>query len=111
MSAPGGVWLGVGWFRGASSGVSAPGVSALGRGVSAPRGVSALGRGVSALGRGVSAPGGCLLWGGGVVSQHALRQTPPLWTKSQMPVKTLPWPNFIAAGNDRPDDYDTVIGS
>ena len=47
-------------------------------------------RGVSATG-GVSAPGGCLLWGvcsqgvsvpigsapGGVVSQHALRQTPP----------------------------------
>ena len=37
-------------------------------------------------GRGVSAPGGCPLWGGcllpggllwGVVSQHALRQTPP----------------------------------
>ena len=28
---------------------------------------------------GVSAPGGwCLLWGGGVVSQHALRQTPPV---------------------------------
>ena len=46
-------------------------------------GVSALGgllpggcllRGVSALGGGVSAPGGLLL--GGVVSQHALRQTP-----------------------------------
>ena len=51
-------------------------------------------RGVSALGRGVSAPGECLLWGGvcsqggclllggvsapgGVVSQYALRQTPP----------------------------------
>ena len=43
------------------------------------------GRGVSAPG-GVPAPGGCLVWGlgggggllpGGVVSQHALRQTPP----------------------------------
>ena len=25
--------------------------------------------------------------------------TPPLWTESQTPVKTLPWPNFVAAGN------------
>ena len=65
---------------------------------------------------GVSAPGGggCLLWGvsgwgvsalrggvccGGCVSKHALRQTPSLWTESQMPVKALPWPNFVAAGN------------
>ena len=58
-------------------GVSAPGGYLL-WGVSAPGGVSALGG---------SAPGGvcsrgCLLWGGvcsqgGVVSQHALRQTPP----------------------------------
>ena len=87
LSAPGG-WgrcliQGVGCLlRGGMSaprGVSAPGgclvwgVSGLGgvcpwgdvcsRGVSAPRGVSALGE--------VSAPGG------GVVSQHALRQTPP----------------------------------
>ena len=44
-------------------GVSAPGD------VSAPRRVSALG--------GVSAPRGCLLPEGGVVSQHALRQTLP----------------------------------
>ena len=47
---------------------------------------------------------GCLVLGGhvcsgeGVVSQHGLRQTPPLWTESQMPVKTFPWPNFVAAG-------------
>ena len=45
--------------------------------------------------------GGCLLPGGvcsgGWVSQHALRQTP--WTESQTPVKTLPWPNFVAGGN------------
>ena len=53
---------------------------------------------------------GCLLQGGvwsqgvGVVSQHALRQTPP-WTESQMPVKTLPWPNFVAAFNYR----DTLL--
>ena len=110
-------------------GVSAPGgcllwgVSTPGLGVSAPRGVSALGGiclggvcsgGLSAPGgcllqggcllRGVSAPEGCLLpWGvcsrGMVVFQHALRQTPPLWTESQTPVKTLPWPNFVAAGN------------
>ena len=26
------------------------------------------------------------------------RYTPP-WTESQTPVKTLPWPNFVAAGN------------
>ena len=53
--------------------------------------------------------GGCLIRGGGClvpggvsalgVSQHDLRQTPspPLWTESQTPVKTLPWPNFVAA--------------
>ena len=39
-------------------------------------------------------------WGGGVVSQHALRQTPPPWTESQTPAKTLPWPNFVAAGKN-----------
>ena len=56
--------------------------------------------------------GGCLLqggvcsrgvccWGGGCVAfQHALRQTPPLLTESQTPVKTLSWPNFVAAGNN-----------
>ena len=58
---------------------------------------------------GASAPGGGLLWGGsalggvcsrGGVSQDALRQKlpPPPWTESQTPVKTLPWPNFVAAG-------------
>ena len=49
-------------------------------GVSAPRGVSALG--VSAPDGGVSAPGGV------VVSQHALRQIPPLLTEWQTRVKT-----------------------
>ena len=44
----------------------------------------------------VSAPSGGLL--PGVVSQHALRQTPPLLTESQMPVKTLPCPNFVVGG-------------
>ena len=28
---------------------------------------------------------------------------PPLWTESQAPVKTLPWPNFVAA-----DKYQLV---
>ena len=73
----------------AQGGVLSPGgVSGPGVGMYAPR-VSALGGcllwGVSAPG-GVSALGGCLLRGGlvpegvwgGVVSQHALRQTPPL---------------------------------
>ena len=73
------------------------------------------------LGDGGLLPGGCLLlggvcsWGGvysrGVVYQHTLRQTqPPLWTESQTPVKTLPWPNFVAAGNDD-NYYDGIIKS
>ena len=84
------------------------------RGVSDPGGVCS--RGVSARGEGgLLQGGGCLLqgcllwgvvcswgvsaWGGVVVSQYALRQTsPPRWTESQTPVKTLPWPNFVAAG-------------
>ena len=51
-------------------------------------------------GLGGSAPRGGVCSGGGLASQHALRQTPPLWTESQTPVKTLPWPNFVAAGNE-----------
>ena len=55
-----------------------------------------------------SGPGGCLVWGGlvpgGLVpglggwypSMHWGR-TPPV--DRQTPVKTLPWPNFVAAGN------------
>ena len=72
---PGGVW---------SGGVSAP------RGGLLPEGGL-----VCSLG-GVYSRGVCS--GGVVVSQHALRQNPP-WTESQTPVKTLPWPNFVAAGN------------
>ena len=41
-------------------------------------------------------PGGCLLLRG--ISQHALRQTPLPPVDRQMPVKILPWPNFVAAG-------------
>ena len=55
--------------------MSAPrGVCSGGGGVSAP-GVSALG-GVCSMG--VPAPWGVPAPGGGVVSQHALRQTPPM---------------------------------
>ena len=65
-------------------------------GVSVPGGSA---RGVSALGgvcsRGVSAPGGC-----GIPACTAADSPPPLWTESQTPVKTLPWPNFVAAGNN-----------
>ena len=70
-------------------------------------------------------PGGCLLWVGGVCSWGGClfpgrsargrgcllpgrcgipacteADIPPL-TESQMPVKTLPWPNFVAAGNNK----------
>ena len=66
---------------------------------SASRGGSALGgsapRGVCSGGV-VSAPRGGLVQGG--ISQHALRQTPSPPVDRQMPVKILPWPNFIAAG-------------
>ena len=67
-------------------------------------GVSALGgvcSGGCALGGVCSGEGVCSRGGGWVwVSQHALRQTPPLLTESQTPVKTLPWSNFVAARND-----------
>ena len=85
----GGVWSGgcLLWGVSGLGGVSAPGGCGLG-GVSGP---------------GVSAPGGYLVRGvcsgGGVASQYALRADPPLWTESQTPVKALPWPNFVAAGN------------
>ena len=59
------------------------------------------GVGGSGLG-GVCSGGGVWSGPGGVVSGHTLRQTPspPLWTESQMPLKTLPWPNFVAAGKN-----------
>ena len=49
-------------------------------------------------GRG-SGPGGSDLVPGG--SQHALRQNPPPVDR-HTPVKTLPWPNFVAAGKNIP---------
>ena len=84
-------------------GVSAPG----GGGVCSQAGGICSGGGVCSLGGvcsgGCLLPGGVCSWGGVcsqgcVASQHALRQTPPLWTESQTPVKTLPRPNFVAAG-------------
>ena len=99
---PGGVWSWGVW----SGGVSGPG-GCLVWGSAA--GECLLLGGVSGLG--VSGPGGWLLLGGGGsglggqgISQHALRQTPPTPppVDRQMPVKILPWPNFVAAGkNDK----------
>ena len=57
-------------------------------------GVSGPGRGLPGLGRWVSGPGG----GAGIPA--CTETDPPLWTESQMPVKTLPWPNFVAAGKN-----------
>ena len=93
---PGGclVWGGV-----CSQGVSGPRVCLFwGRGV----GVSAWSGGVCSWGGAWSggsacSRGVCLVWGG--ISQHALRQTPLPPVDRQTPVKILPWPNFVAAGN------------
>ena len=60
--------------------------------------------------RGVSDPRGCVFSGGGggggvcsrgvwYPSMHWGRH-PRLWTESHTPVKTLPWPNFVAAGKN-----------
>ena len=82
-------------------GVPGPGGSAPGGWGSAPRG----GGGVPGLGG--SAPGGegCLvqgglLWRGWHPSMHWGRHPspPPLWDRQTL-VKILPWPNFVAAGN------------
>ena len=83
------------------------GGSALGGGVCSRGGLSAPGEcllwGVSALG--VSAPGvsalrgrRCLLWG--VVSQHALRQTPPCEQNDKQVQKYYLGHNFVAAGKN-----------
>ena len=70
------------------AGGSAPGGSAPGGGAWS----GGLVQGGGCLLRGVSAPGG--------LSQHALRQTPLPPVDRHTPVKILPWPNFVAAGND-----------
>ena len=48
---------------------------------------------------GVSLLGGLLAWGSPCQGGSPC-QRPPLWTESTTPVKTLPWPNFVAAGNE-----------
>ena len=60
--------------------------------------------GVSAPG-GVPSPGVCA-WSGGVpglggsgIPACTEADPPTPWTESQTPVKTLPWPNFVVAGN------------
>ena len=58
-------------------------------GVSAPEGVCS--QGVPSP-RGVSAPDGCI--------PGCTEADTPMLTESQTPVKTLPWPNFVAAGNN-----------
>ena len=58
-----------------------------GGGLPGPRGVGLWSRG--------GLPG---LVGGAGIPACTEADTPPLWTESQTPVKTLPWPNFVAAG-------------
>ena len=48
-------------------------------------------------GGGVSGPGGGCLIRGVCIPACTEADTPPV--ESQTPVKTLPWPNFVAAGN------------
>ena len=83
-------------------------------GVSAPRGVSGLGGLLQGgLLWGVSAPGGVCSGGvsalGGVVSQHALRQTPPCEQNDRQVQKYYLGHNFIAAGNDCFTTYSTRV--
>ena len=55
--------------------------------------------GVWSGGSGAWSGGVCLVWGvGRVVSQHAEPPPPPV--DRHTPVKTLPWPKFVAAGKD-----------
>ena len=51
---------------------------------------------------GVCSGGVCSRGGGGWCGIPACTEadTPPLLTESQTPVKTLPWPNFVAAGKN-----------
>ena len=89
----GGVWSG-GWLPGPggawSGGVVCSGGCLVWDGWGA-------GLGMCLVWRGCLLPGGCLLEG---VCQHALRQTPLLPVDRHMPVKILPLPNFVVAGNN-----------
>ena len=68
------------------------------------------GGGVCSRGGRVCSWGGCLLLGvGGYPSMHWGRTPPPPWTESQTPVKTLPWPNFVAAGKNLVSSFRQVI--
>ena len=100
------------------------GISTLGEGVSAPRGCLLMG---GVCSQGVSALGGVCSWGsalGGVYSEggvcyggesapggvypsmHWGRHPPPQGQNSwHTLVKILPWPNFVAAGNNLLSDY------
>ena len=69
-------------------------------GGSAPRGGSSPGGG------GCSQRGGRGWWWW-YPSMHWGRHPPPLWTESQTPVKTLPWPNFVTAGNKWSEIHST----
>ena len=63
------------------------------------------------LSAGGSAPRGVCFQGGSAPREGGIpactEADPLLWTESQMPVKTLPWPNFVVAGND--NHYQSVI--
>ena len=116
MSAPGGVLLGgcLFWGGGFSWGrgclLPGGGVSGLGGGCSRGCVCVCSGGGVvwSRVGvcswggvsspRGVSAPGGVCSWEGVCIPACTEADTHPPLTESQTPVKTLPWPNFVAAG-------------
>ena len=70
------------------------------RGGSAPGGVGWSGGGAWSGGGGVSGPGGwCLVWGGGIPACTEADTPPPPVDRHTL-VKTLPWPNFVAAGNE-----------
>ena len=86
------------------------------------RGVSAL-RGMYLLWGACLLWGMCLLWGGcllqGVSAPGGVAGIPacteadtlsPLLTELQTPVKTLPWPNFVAAGKNDHCCYSIAIG-
>ena len=62
------------------------------------RGMSAPGRGGGVSSQGGVCSGGCVCSGGGIPACTEAN-APLLWTESQTPVKTLPYPNFVAAGN------------
>ena len=109
---PGGVWSG-GEVCSGGRGVSAPGVSAPGGGVSAQGGVCCQGGRCLVWGAGGVWSGGCLLLGGlvqgglplgGGVYIPACTEAdtlPPCGQNSwHTLVKILPWPNFVAAGNN-----------